>query len=81
MRCLASSLAVKRAVVHQPALILADEPTGNLDTHTGERVLDLLAELVAESQAALLMVTHSQEAAARCTRILRMQDGALIQTA
>jgi ABC-type lipoprotein export system ATPase subunit len=72
-------VALARAVVHQPALILADEPTGNLDTQTGQRVLDLLAELVAESSAALLMVTHSEDAATRCTRVLRMRDGALVQ--
>ena len=70
-------VAIARAVIHRPALILADEPTGNLDSHTGAVVLDLLAEVVAESEAALLMVTHSDEAARRCGRILRMKDGAL----
>ncbi|MBL9146534.1 MAG: ABC transporter ATP-binding protein [Verrucomicrobiaceae bacterium] len=71
-------VAIARAVVHRPALILADEPTGNLDSHTGEVVLDLLAEVVRESRAAMLMVTHSEEAARRCDRVLRMKDGALI---
>ena len=71
-------VAIARAVIHRPTLILADEPTGNLDSHTGEVVLDLLAEVVAESKAALLMVTHSEEAARRCDRIMRMRDGALI---
>jgi ABC-type lipoprotein export system ATPase subunit len=70
-------VALARAVIHRPALILADEPTGNLDSATGQRVLDLLTELVNESQAGLLMVTHSEEAALRCTRVLRMKDGAL----
>ena len=73
-------VAIARAVVHRPALILADEPTGNLDSHTGEVVLDLLAEVVRESQAAMLMVTHSEEAARRCDRVLRMKDGAIIVT-
>lgn len=72
-------VAIARAVIHRPALLLADEPTGNLDSHTGEQVLDLLAEVVQESQAALLMVTHSEEAAKRCQRILRMKDGELTE--
>jgi ABC-type lipoprotein export system ATPase subunit len=72
-------VALARAVIHKPAVILADEPTGNLDSATGHRVLDLLQELVAENQAAMLMVTHSEEAAARCSRILRMKDGLLAE--
>lgn len=71
-------VAIARAVVHRPSLILADEPTGNLDSSTGAVVLDLLAEVVAESRAALLMVTHSEDAARRCDRVLRMKDGVLI---
>lgn len=73
-------VAIARAVIHRPALLLADEPTGNLDSHTGSQVLDLLAEVVRETHAALLMVTHSEEAAKRCGRVLRMRDGELIES-
>lgn len=72
-------VAIARAVVHQPSLILADEPTGSLDSATGMQVLDLLAEVVQETQAALLLVTHSSEAVRHCQRVLRMQDGQIIE--
>ncbi len=74
-------VAIARAVVHRPTLILADEPTGSLDTTTGAQVLDLLAEIVQETQAALLLVTHSPEAVKHCQRVLRMQDGQIIEGA
>ncbi len=74
-------VAIARAVVHRPALILADEPTGSLDSNTGAQVLDLLAEIVQETQAALLLVTHSSEAVRHCQRVLRMQDGRIIEGA
>ncbi|HEY3284499.1 MAG TPA: ABC transporter ATP-binding protein [Armatimonadota bacterium] len=67
--------AVARALIHRPALVLADEPTGNLDSHSAARVLDLLVALPAERGAALLLVTHSPEVAARADRHLRMSDG------
>ena len=73
-------VALARALAPRPKLILADEPTGNLDSHTGSQVLDLLAEIVRETNAALLMVTHSEEAAKRCDRVLRMKDGELIES-
>ncbi|MFM7605959.1 MAG: ABC transporter, partial [Prosthecobacter sp.] len=73
-------VAIARAVIHKPALLLADEPTGNLDSHTGAQVLDLLVEIVHETNAALLMVTHSEEAAKRCGRMLRMRDGQIVET-
>lgn len=72
-------VAIARAVVHRPSLILADEPTGSLDTATGAQVLDLLAEIVQETQAALLLVTHSPEAVKHCERVLRMQDGQIVE--
>ncbi|MGV3661689.1 MAG: ABC transporter ATP-binding protein [Prosthecobacter sp.] len=74
-------VAIARAVVHRPTLILADEPTGSLDSTTGAQVLDLLAEIVQETQAALLLVTHSSEAVKHCQRVLRMQDGQILEGA
>ena len=71
-------VAIARAVVHRPALILADEPTGNLDSTTGTQVLNLLREISEENDAAVLMVTHSEEAASTCHRVLRMLDGKLV---
>jgi ABC-type lipoprotein export system ATPase subunit len=69
--------AIARAIVHGPAVILADEPTGNLDTANGENVLRLLRAL-ADGGQAILMATHSAEAAAICDRIVRMQDGRIV---
>jgi putative ABC transport system ATP-binding protein len=69
-------VAIARAVVHNPALILADEPTGNLDPKTAERVLSVLLAQVRDTGAACLLVTHSQAAARRADRVLRLEpDG------
>ena len=69
-------VAIARAVAHAPALILADEPTGNLDPATAERVLSLLVAQVKGSGAACLLVTHSQAAARRADRVLQLRaDG------
>jgi putative ABC transport system ATP-binding protein len=65
-------VAIARAVVHGPGLILADEPTGNLDPGTAERVLDLLHSQVHQAGAACLLVTHSAAAASRADRVLRL---------
>jgi putative ABC transport system ATP-binding protein len=65
-------VALARALVHKPALILADEPTGNLDPTTAERMLDVLVAQVRSEGAACLLVTHSAAAAARADRVLRL---------
>jgi len=65
-------VAIARAMVHRPQLILADEPTGNLDPTTAQRVMDLLATQVREQGAACVLVTHSNMAAARADRVVRL---------
>ncbi len=72
-------VAIARALAHRPALLLADEPTGNLDSANGENILDLLAELSSELKTALLMVTHSPDAARICHRSLHMRDGVIVK--
>jgi putative ABC transport system ATP-binding protein len=69
--------ALARAVAHQPALLLADEPTGNLDSTNSLRVLKLLRELKEETGVAVLLATHSAEIAAGAARVLHMRDGVL----
>ena len=68
-------VAIARALVHQPKILLADEPTGNLDTMTGAVILDLLKRLTREQQTATLMATHSAEAAAIADTVIELRDG------
>lgn len=71
-------VAIARALAHRPALLLADEPTGNLDSVNGANILELLRELSEESGTALVLVTHSVEATRICDRVLALQDGRII---
>ncbi len=68
-------VAIARALIHSPSLILADEPTGNLDTTTGNVILELLRRLTHEQNTATILATHSLEAAALAGRVVRMRDG------
>lgn len=68
-------LAIARALVHGPSLLLADEPTGNLDVVTGERILELLLKLHRQAGTTIVMVTHSREVATRADRTLMLEQG------
>jgi len=70
--------AVARALVHRPAVVVADEPTGNLDTKTGAAVLEVLEELRRADNAALLLATHDATVAAAADRVLRLADGRVV---
>jgi len=71
-------VAIARALITDPAVLLADEPTGNLDSHISEDILDLLKKLNAEGQT-LVMVTHDARAASYGTRIIRLKDGSIME--
>ncbi len=70
-------VAIARALINNPDLILADEPTGNLDSHTGDEIINLLCALREEKQTTLIMATHSATIAARAPRVIELQDGQL----
>ena len=70
-------VAIARALANSPPLILADEPTGNLDSKAASQVVDLLASLTADGQRTVLVVTHNAAVASACSIVARMQDGRL----
>ncbi|MDI9237718.1 ABC transporter ATP-binding protein [Lysobacter sp. LF1] len=71
-------VALARAFVTRPSLLFADEPTGNLDTHTGQAIIELLFELNAQAGTTLVLVTHDEHLASRCGRLLRLDSGRLV---
>jgi len=71
-------VALARAFVARPPLILADEPTGNLDSETGKKVMDLLFDMQRDHDTTLILVTHDRSLASRCRRTIRMEDGQLL---
>jgi len=72
-------VAIARALINEPALLLADEPTGNLDLKTGESILDVLAELRQSSGLTMVMVTHDERIASRADRVIRLIDGRVVE--
>jgi len=72
-------VAIARALVHSPKLLLADEPTGNLDARTGENIIDLLFGLNVDSGSTLVLVTHDEAIASRCQRVVRLHQGRLVE--
>lgn len=72
-------VAIARALVHEPPIILADEPTGSLDRETGEKVLTLLLEAVSKRQTTLLLITHDESVAARMQRVFEIKDRTLYE--
>jgi len=73
-------VAIARAVINQPAIILADEPTGNLDTENSDIVLNMMRQLNKEFGQTIIMITHNSEAAARADRVIEMRDGHVVRS-
>ena len=74
-------VAIARALAHSPSVLLADEPTGNLDINTGARIIEMLFELNAETGSTMVLVTHDTEIARRCQRVFHLDNGRLIEDA
>ncbi len=72
-------IAVARAIILNPELVLADEPTGNLDTHTGEALFDLLCTLNQKHSIAFVIVTHNEKLSAQTERVIHLEDGLITQ--
>jgi len=72
-------IAIARALIFKPPILLADEPTGNLDSKTGEEILSLLDDLHREFNTTMLLVTHNEEAAWHCDKIVRLRDGLIVK--
>jgi putative ABC transport system ATP-binding protein len=72
-------VAIARALMGAPRLLLADEPTGNLDSTTGAQILDLLLDLRARYGMTILLATHERAIAARCDRLIRLNDGQIVE--
>ena len=73
-------VAIARALINEPDLILADEPTGNLDSHTGEEIIELLCALRDEKQTTLIMATHDARVAARAPKVVELVDGQIVHS-
>jgi ABC-type lipoprotein export system ATPase subunit len=71
-------VAIARSLINDPSIIYADEPTGNLDSHTGESIIELLLEVARHDRRTMLVVTHDQHLASRGDRLLRIEDGRLM---
>jgi len=71
-------VALARAVINSPAILLADEPTGNLDSENSEIVLEMFRELNQRFQQTIIMITHNPEAAEHCGRVINMRDGLVV---
>jgi putative ABC transport system ATP-binding protein len=72
-------VAIARALIGEPKLLLADEPTGNLDTVVGDQVLDLLFSVQREHGVTLIIATHDPAVAARCERVVKLSDGRIVE--